>query len=164
VSALHGRGSGDVLDAVVARLPDQPGPSPEPGGPRRVALVGKPNVGKSSLLNRLVGHERALVDAERARLAARLLADLAAAPAVARRVSQIKAVDAHDAAVILNGDPAVVHLGDTAFVARLRSYVELSGALHERVPAIDYVDMRFDNRVYVRPAGRTAARVARGAR
>ena len=64
VSALHGRGSGDVLDAVVARLPEQTATAPAPGGPRRVALVGKPNVGKSSLLNRLVGEERALVDPE----------------------------------------------------------------------------------------------------
>jgi GTP-binding protein len=65
VSALHGRGSGDVLDAVVARLPAVGSGTDEPvGGPRRVALVGRPNVGKSSLLNRLVGQERALVDPE----------------------------------------------------------------------------------------------------
>jgi GTPase len=63
VSALHGTGSGDLLDAVVARLPETPAATHESGGPRRVALVGRPNVGKSSLLNQLAGHERALVDA-----------------------------------------------------------------------------------------------------
>jgi GTP-binding protein len=64
VSALHGRGSGDLLDAVLAALPDAPPPAEhEPGGPRRVALLGKPNVGKSSLLNQLAGAERVVVDA-----------------------------------------------------------------------------------------------------
>jgi GTPase len=62
VSALHGRASGDLLDLVLEALPDAP---PErigfSGGPRRVALIGRPNVGKSSLLNRLAGENRALV-------------------------------------------------------------------------------------------------------
>ncbi|HVB26731.1 MAG TPA: GTPase, partial [Mycobacteriales bacterium] len=64
VSALHGRGSGDLLDAVLAALPAQPvgdGDLDE-AGPWRVALVGRPNVGKSSLLNRLAGEDRAIVD------------------------------------------------------------------------------------------------------
>jgi GTP-binding protein len=63
VSALHGRGSGDLLDAVLDLLPDAPVDLVLPEtGPRRVALVGRPNVGKSSLLNTLSGHERAVVD------------------------------------------------------------------------------------------------------
>jgi GTPase len=64
VSGLHGRGSGDLLDAVVAAFPARAEGSDDEGdrGPRRVALVGKPNVGKSSLLNRLTGEERAVVD------------------------------------------------------------------------------------------------------
>ncbi|WP_213455321.1 ribosome biogenesis GTPase Der [Rhizomonospora bruguierae] len=63
VSALHGRGSGDLLDAILDALPDVP-PVTEgaPRGPRRVALVGRPNVGKSSLLNRIAGEERSVVD------------------------------------------------------------------------------------------------------
>ena len=65
VSALHGRGSGDLLDAILRMLPDAPPERTEAErGPRRVALVGKPNVGKSSLLNKLAGSERALVDPE----------------------------------------------------------------------------------------------------
>ncbi|MDR0416507.1 MAG: ribosome biogenesis GTPase Der [Propionibacteriaceae bacterium] len=63
VSALHGRGSGDLLDAILAALPDAPPETDgEAAGPRRVAIVGKPNVGKSSLLNRLSGQVRSVVD------------------------------------------------------------------------------------------------------
>ncbi|GFG69702.1 ribosome biogenesis GTPase Der [Mycolicibacter senuensis] len=61
VSALHGRGVADLLDEVVAKLPEVAEMSAGSGGPRRVALVGKPNVGKSSLLNRLAGDERSVV-------------------------------------------------------------------------------------------------------
>ncbi|MGE5289076.1 MAG: ribosome biogenesis GTPase Der [Micromonosporaceae bacterium] len=63
VSALHGRGSGDLLDAVLDALPETPAqPFGTEEGPRRIAIIGRPNVGKSSLLNRLAGEQRALVD------------------------------------------------------------------------------------------------------
>ena len=61
VSAMHGRGVADLLDAVLDALPEVSEMAGGGGGPRRVALVGKPNVGKSSLLNRLAGDERSVV-------------------------------------------------------------------------------------------------------
>ena len=63
VSALHGRGSGDMLDAILDALPEPPPErDKEVGGPRRIAIVGKPNVGKSSLLNQLAQEDRVVVD------------------------------------------------------------------------------------------------------
>ena len=61
VSAMHGRGVADLLDKVIDALPAVSEMASGGGGPRRVALVGKPNVGKSSLMNRLAGDERSVV-------------------------------------------------------------------------------------------------------
>ena len=64
VSALHGRGTGDMLDAVLEALPEAPAQTfgATLGGPRRIALVGRPNVGKSSLLNKVANEERVVVN------------------------------------------------------------------------------------------------------
>jgi cell division septal protein FtsQ len=92
-------------------------------------------------------------DEDRASLAVRVVASLRRNDAVYRSVSQIDVSDPRNATVILEGDRALVHLGDEQFAERLESYVELKPALLAQVPEIEYVDLRFDNRVYVRPAG-----------
>ncbi len=91
-------------------------------------------------------------DEARAELAARVIAAVRMKPQVARRLSQVDVTDAHNATVILNRDRAVLQLGDDRFLARLQAYLDLAPALRERVPDIDYVDLRFDGRIYVRPA------------
>lgn len=103
-------------------------------------------------LSPAAGGAEPAIDAGRAELAAAVVHALASHRALARRVSQIDVRDANDAVVILDGDTALLHLGDSHFAERLQSYLELAPALHERVPDIDYVDLRFDERVYVRPA------------
>ena len=92
-----------------------------------------------------------LIDEARAMLAGRLLSALEPRPDLAKRVSQIDVSDVHDAVIVLKDDPTLVRVGDDRFVERLQSYVELAPALRERVPDIDYVDLRYGERVYVRP-------------
>jgi cell division protein FtsQ len=92
-----------------------------------------------------------MTDEPRAELAARLIAAVNAKPKVAGRLSQVDVADLHNAAVILSGDPAVIQLGDDQFLARLQSYIDLAPRLRERVADIDSVDLRFDDRIYVRP-------------
>jgi cell division protein FtsQ len=98
-----------------------------------------------------------IIDAGRAELASRLLADLQRRPAIARLVSQVEVSDGRGAAVILKGDTALVTVGQEGFADRIQSYLDLRPALRERVPAIDYVDLRFGERIYVRPHGKARA-------
>jgi cell division protein FtsQ len=102
-----------------------------------------------------------LIDTSRAYLAGRLLVDLHRRPELARRISQIDVSDVRDAIVILKDDTTLLRVGDERFVDRLQSYLDLAPALRERVPAIDYVDLRFDERVYVRPVGGSRGRKAK---
>jgi cell division protein FtsQ len=94
------------------------------------------------------------VDESRAQLAARVIGALAARPDIAARVSEIDVTDAHDAVVILAGDTAMLRLGEDEFVDRIQEYLDVGAALRERVPEIDYVDLRFNERLYVRPVAR----------
>ena len=93
------------------------------------------------------------IDRARAQLMARLMRALAARPDLSGLVSQIDVTDASDAVVLLSDDPTLLHLGDERFVERLDRYLDLSQALRAAVPEIDYVDLRYEKRVYVRPAG-----------
>ncbi|HEY0876028.1 MAG TPA: FtsQ-type POTRA domain-containing protein [Vicinamibacterales bacterium] len=99
-----------------------------------------------------------LVDVARIALAARVIDDVAGDSALARRLSQIDVSDLHDAVVLLDGDPALLHLGTSRFAERLRDYTGLAARLRESVPEIDYADLQFDGRIYVKPAGATARR------
>jgi cell division protein FtsQ len=99
------------------------------------------------------GGVRPVTDEVRAELAARMIASLKTRPDIFEQVSQLDVSDRYNVALILAGDPAVIHVGDDQFLPRLESYVELSAALRERVPNIEHVDVRFENRIYVRPSG-----------
>jgi GTP-binding protein len=117
VSALHGRASGDLLDAVVAALPRAPASEPEPAegaGLFSVAIVGRPNVGKSTLFNRLVGDDRTVVHEE---------------PGTTR--------DSID--TIIETDEGPLRFVDTAGMRR-RSRVDEPTEYYGRVRALDAVD------------------------
>jgi cell division septal protein FtsQ len=99
-------------------------------------------------------------DSDRGELAARVIQALKTKPAVARRLSQVDVTDQHNAAVILNGDQAVIYVGDDRFLPRIESYLDLAPTLRSRVADIDYVDLRFDDRIYVRPSARSSKAAA----
>jgi cell division protein FtsQ len=103
----------------------------------------------------------ALIDAARTEFAGRVIGALSARPELARRVSQIDVTDLHDAVVILDDDTALLRLGDADFVARLQQYLDLQPALRERLASIDSVDLRFDERLYVRPVKALPAQARR---
>ena len=109
------------------------------------------------------GEQGVVAGGPRAQLAARLIAALQVRAELSQRVSQIDVQDPYNAVVLLIDDPTRLHLGDEQFVVRLDEYLELAPALRARVPEIDYVDLRFDQRVYVRPVDpRRSARRAAG--
>lgn len=89
----------------------------------------------------------------RVELATQLLRQVAEREDLSARISQVDVRNPRDVVVLLSGDPAFIHLGNERFVERLETYLDLESILRAHVPKIDYVDLRFDRRVYVRPVG-----------
>jgi cell division protein FtsQ len=92
----------------------------------------------------------AAVDPERVALTSRFLASIGSEPELRRKLSQVDVSNKRDVAALLDGDPVWLHLGDADFAARLRSYLDMAPALREQVPDLDYVDLRFDGKVFGR--------------
>ncbi len=128
-------------------LVDERGASIDEYGPQYVGL-------DLPIVDGLASGKGDTMDQERAAMAARLIVAVRQKPAIADRLSQVDVTDLHNATVLLNKDAAQLRVGDTRFLERLESYLSLSATLHQRVPNIDYVDLRFDGRVYVKPAGK----------
>ena len=97
------------------------------------------------------------IEPGRLQVTIRLIAALAASPAIGTRVSQVDVADARDVVVLLDDDPARVHIGHESFVERLQQYLELAPTLREQLSGIDYVDLRFGDRVFARAQGRTTS-------
>ena len=102
-----------------------------------------------------------VTDADRVQLTGRFFEALAARPDLRRRVSQVDVSNARDLVAFLDSEPAALHLGDARFVERLTTYFEIGQALHDQFSDLDYVDLRFDERVFVRSRGRAPAAVKR---
>lgn len=99
--------------------------------------------------------DHAPVDTARVRLIARCLADLQSRPDLRSRVSQLDVSDARDVVALLTDDAARLHLGDTAFADRLTTYLQIAPTLRQQLHDLDYVDLRFGDRVFVRAGGKT---------
>ena len=91
-------------------------------------------------------------DEIRAQLISSLVTALEATPELSSRISQINVEDPYNAVVLLSDGPTLIHLGREQFAKRLREYLDLAPALRAHVADIDYVDLRFDRRVFIRPA------------
>ena len=104
-------------------------------------------------LLRETSNGQVVIDDQRSHLTMRVMNDLETQPRIVGRVSQIDVSNPSNVVVILDDDEALIHLGVNQFAERLRSYLEMVTALREKVPHIDYVDLRFGNRVHVRPVG-----------
>jgi cell division septal protein FtsQ len=107
------------------------------------------------------GEAGPLVDTGRVSLTAAFLAAMESRPDLGRRLSQVDVSNPRDVAVMFDHDPVWLHLGEEQFVERLTTYLELVPTLQERFVDIDYVDLRYGERVFVRSQGRVDERVPR---
>jgi len=98
--------------------------------------------------------------ADRVRLTGQLLAAFEGRPDLGRRLSQVDVSNERDAIVMLDDDPTWLHLGTERFVERLTLYLDLAPTLRERFEDIDAVDLRFDERVFVRGQGQAQGQLA----
>jgi cell division septal protein FtsQ len=102
-----------------------------------------------------------VTDADRVLLTGKFVAAIDSRPDLRKRISQVDVSNARDLVAILDSSPAALHLGDARFVERLTTYFEISQTLTDQFAELDYVDLRFDDRVFVRPRGRLPAAVKR---
>lgn len=96
------------------------------------------------------GADGLAIDPARAQLVARFLGSLVARPELRRSVSQVDVSRDGNVAVLLDGDATLLYLGDDQFVERLRTYLEIRSTLAERMSDVDYVDLRYGQRVIVK--------------
>lgn len=104
------------------------------------------------------------VDAARLAVTRRLLDALDARPDLRNRVSQIDATNPHDLVVLLDDDAAYLHVGSEQFVERLTVYLEMVPTLVDQFQDIDYVDLRFEGRLFVRARGQMVSAATAGGR
>ena len=90
------------------------------------------------------------IDADRLRSTVALLDDMAARTDLQQRLSQVDVTNPQDVVVMIDDDPAWLHLGDETFVDRLQRYLDVRPALLDRFGTIEYADLKFDERIYVR--------------
>lgn len=95
--------------------------------------------------------------AARVQLMGAFLADLQTDGSVRAHVSQIDVSNGHDVVVLLDDQPTALHLGESEFVQRIRRYLIVAPALRDQLPDLEYVDLRFGERVYARSRGQGAS-------
>ena len=93
----------------------------------------------------------------RVQLTDAFLTDLQTDASVRAHVSQIDVSNGHDVVVLLDDEPTVLHLGESEFVQRIRKYLVVAPALRDQLPDLEYVDLRFGERVYARSHGQSAS-------